>query len=139
MKSREEARRDVRLAVRAHMSHRRWNKAELQEAAKIDANTAGDFLNGERWPQAKTLSKIEAALEWKPGTIAAMLEGGPAPQVRDDPGQELAADDPDEAFKAIDAMRISDEQKAVLRATLTALLWPAGRPVDNGRVQGFGS
>ncbi len=81
MKSREDARRDVRKAVRAHMAARRWNKAELQEAASIDANTAGDFLNGTRWPQARTLAKIEDALEWPAGTIAAMLEGDGAPPV----------------------------------------------------------
>lgn len=81
MQSREESRREVRLAVRAHMAWRGWNKAELQDAAGIDPNTAGDFLNGQRWPQARTLARIEKALEWAPGTISAALEGAPLPAV----------------------------------------------------------
>lgn len=135
MKSRDEARRDVRLAVQAHMASRQWNKAELQDAAGIDANTAGDFLNGARWPQAKTLAKIEGALGWKHGTIAAILEGAPAPSA--EPAGELGpVDDTDADFDRIEAMHISEDQKAVLRATLTALLWPAGRPpADPGRVR----
>ena len=140
MKSREEARRrreearqereeTVRLAVQAHMAARQWNKAELQIAARIDANTAGDFLNGERWPQARTLAKIETALDWPHGTIAAILAGASPPATSGDAGDEpLQADDPEAALAAIDAMRIPESKKDALRVMATALLFPAGRP-----------
>jgi DNA-binding Xre family transcriptional regulator len=113
MKSREEARRDVRLAVRAHMAARAWNKAELQEAAGIDANTAGDFLNGVRWPQAKTLSRIETALEWAPGTIAGMLEGEPAPAVGGVPQDEASPQGDSLLFQRPPGL--SDDQWAQIR------------------------
>lgn len=114
MRSREDAQREVRVAVRRHMASRGWNKAELQEAAGIDPNTAGDFLNGRRWPQGRTLSKIERALEWPPGTIAAALEGAPLPETYEqamwphveEPEGEPAADEG--SFVAAPGERVRD-------------------------------
>ena len=79
--NREEARAAVRVAVTAEMASRGWNIADLRNAADIDPGTIGDFLDGSRWPQIRTLGKIEKALDWPAGTIAAMLAGAPAPTV----------------------------------------------------------
>lgn len=113
MKSREAARRNVRLAVQAHMARRGWNKVELQQAAGIDPNTAGDFLSGERWPQARTLSRIELALEWQPGTIAAALEGEPLPPVGGD--QEDATDRPSDTLLYQRPPGLTDDQWDAIR------------------------
>ncbi len=91
--NRDEARAAIRTAVTAEMTHRGWNIGNLAQVAEIDPNTVGDFLNGSRWPQIKTLGRVERALEWPGGTVAAMLAGGPAPSVG---GGGDDADDPEE-------------------------------------------
>lgn len=83
--TRDEARAAVRTAVTAEMAHRGWNIADLHQAARIDPGTVSDFLAGTRWPQIKTLGRIEQALGWKAGTIAAVLAGGPVPDVGGEP------------------------------------------------------
>ncbi len=63
-----------RRAVLAVMAKRDWNPARLATEAGIDYGTAGDFLNGKRWPKVGTLGKIDAAVGWTPGTLAAIGE-----------------------------------------------------------------
>lgn len=74
----------ARRAVLAEVASRGWNPAALADAAGIDYGTAGDFLNGKRWPKVATLGKIDVALGWTPGTLAAIgeeLQDGPADSV----------------------------------------------------------
>lgn len=65
----EEGRRIVRANVSSEMSTRGWNVVDLARAARIDVGTAGDFLNGSRWPQRATQNRIEEAVDWHLGTI----------------------------------------------------------------------
>lgn len=81
MKDKAEARRRVRIAVRAEMGVRGWNTQDLIDASGLDRSTLGDFLAGTRWPQSRTLGAVERALGWVPGAIAEMLEGGDPPSV----------------------------------------------------------
>lgn len=69
----------ARVAVLERMAERGWDKARLANEAGIDYSTAGDFLNGARWPRLPTLSKIEKALGWEPGTIESVARGTASP------------------------------------------------------------
>lgn len=42
---------------------------EMAGKAGIDVQTLRDFLSGRRWPQYRTLDKLEDALGWEPGHI----------------------------------------------------------------------
>lgn len=46
-------------------------RTQIEMAAKagIDVQTLRDFLSGSRWPQYRTLEKLEDALGWEPGHI----------------------------------------------------------------------
>lgn len=126
----DEGRARARQAVITAMARREWNPTDLQRGASLDPGTVGDFLNGSRWPRPKTLAKIERAFGWPAGSLGAMELGGPAPDDVPTPSgmQQLQAEGHEADFRRIDEMNISDAEKAVLRATLTALLWPGGRP-----------
>lgn len=70
----------ARKAVMAAMARKGWNPARLATEAGIDYGTAGDFVLGKRWPKVATLGRIDAALGWQPGTLAALGEElGPLP------------------------------------------------------------
>lgn len=62
-------------AVLTAMSDKGWSNLQFATEAKIDPGTAGDFLRGTRWPKLPTLAKIDSALGWTPGTLAALGEG----------------------------------------------------------------
>ncbi len=81
MVDKAEARRRVRVAVKAEMGRRRWNIQQLIDASGLDRSTVGDFLDGTRWPQQRTLGAIEEALGWPSGSIPEVLEGGEPPSV----------------------------------------------------------
>ena len=68
----EEGRAAARRHVMARMGELGWNPARLATEAAIDYGTAGDFINGKRWPKLATLAKIDASLGWTPGTLAAI-------------------------------------------------------------------
>ena len=92
MTDKAEARRRVRVAVRGEMGRRGWNIQQLIDASGLDRSTLGDFLEGNRWPQSRTLGAIEKALDWPVSSIAHMLEGGDPPTVggpADDPETEV--------------------------------------------------
>lgn len=80
----EEARRRVRVAVKGEMGRRGWNIQQLMDESGLDRSTLGDFLDGKRWPQSRTLGAIERALDWPVSSIAQMLEGGEPPAVGGD-------------------------------------------------------
>lgn len=84
MVEKAEARRTVRVAVRGEMGRRGWNIQQLIDETGLDRSTLGDFLEGKRWPQSKTLGAVEKALEWPHGAIANVLEGGDPPAVGGD-------------------------------------------------------
>lgn len=75
MLDKEEGRRRARLAVKTELSRRGWNVQDLTNATGVNRSTLGDFLNGERWPQVRTLSAIEKTLGWAAGTFALILDG----------------------------------------------------------------
>lgn len=81
MLDKAEARRRVRIAVKAEMGARGWNIQQLIDESGLDRSTLGDFLEGKRWPQSRTLGAIERALGWQAGWIATVLEGGDIPAV----------------------------------------------------------
>jgi hypothetical protein len=68
--SEDEARREVRREVDA-----RGGRGAFAKQAKIDPGTLGDFLDGIRWPHAKTRTKVEQALGWPAGRIEDLREG----------------------------------------------------------------
>lgn len=71
----------ARSAVKARMAQEGIDKTDLARRAHIDPGTAGDFLNGSRWPRLPTLAKLDQALGWEPGTLAAIAEGAEEPNV----------------------------------------------------------
>lgn len=85
MADKTEQRRRVRVAVQAEMATRGWNQQQLIDASGLDRSTLGDFLDGKRWPQTRTLGAIEKAIGWRPGTIAGVLEGAEPPTPGDAP------------------------------------------------------
>jgi hypothetical protein len=64
------ARREVRRAVEA-----RGGRVTFARAAGVDPGTLSDFIDGTRWPHAKTRTKIEQALGWDAGRITDLAEG----------------------------------------------------------------
>lgn len=69
----------ARAAVLERMADLGIDKTALAKEADIDYGTAGDFLNGKRWPRLPTLAKIDKALGWEPGTLASVASGSEAP------------------------------------------------------------
>jgi hypothetical protein len=49
--------------------------------AGVDPGTLANFLDGTRWPQSRTLSKIEAAIGWTAGYIAELAEGSTTTEI----------------------------------------------------------
>jgi hypothetical protein len=76
--SRELARRAVRREVAPE------GRLAFAKRAGIDPGTLGNFLDGTRWPQSRTLSKIEAAIGWTPGYIAELAEGSTTTEIGSD-------------------------------------------------------
>lgn len=66
----DDARRAVRKAVEAQ-----GGRVAFAKRAKIDPGTLGGFLEGTHWPQARSRTKIEQALDWEPGRIMDLAEG----------------------------------------------------------------
>jgi len=48
---------------------------QLAERAGVTVKTIYNLEAGERWPQARTRSAIEAALDWRPGDLVRIGEG----------------------------------------------------------------
>jgi predicted transcriptional regulator len=73
--SRELARRAVRREVAPE------GRLAFAKRAGVDPGTLAHFLDGTRWPQLRTLSKIEAAIGWTPGYIAELAEGSTTTEI----------------------------------------------------------
>ena len=76
--SRELARRAVRREVAPE------GRLAFAKRAGVDPGTLANFLDGTRWPQSRTLSKIEAAIGWPPGYIAELAEGSTTTEIGGD-------------------------------------------------------
>lgn len=70
-------RKQARLLVAQAMAEKELSRSDLARRAGIDPGTLGDFLDGHRWPKAPTQGKVERAVGWEPGTIAAVQAGEP--------------------------------------------------------------
>lgn len=66
--------RAARYAVERLARHG-WSPAELAMRAGVDPGTVRDFLNGERWPQQKSRTAIENALDLGRGTLELVARG----------------------------------------------------------------
>ena len=120
MADKAEARRTVRVAVKGEMGRRGWNIQQLIDASGLDRSTLGDFLDGKRWPQSRTLGAIERAFEWPAGAIAEMLEGGSPPVVGGDPedaepetGSDLLYRRPD-GLSDVEWERVKEESRGFI-------------------------
>ncbi|MQY08088.1 helix-turn-helix transcriptional regulator [Actinomadura macrotermitis] len=60
----------------------------LAERAGVTVKTVYNLEAAERWPQARTRAAIEAALEWGPGDLSRIAEGG-EPGGREGPAEAL--------------------------------------------------
>lgn len=75
----------ARNAATVEMAARGWETIDLARAAGIDPGTAGDFLNGTRWPRLTSLSKIETAFGWDLGKLTRLAAGSDvSPNAHDD-------------------------------------------------------
>lgn len=83
--TRTEGQSKARLAVQAAMASRGMNPGDLARRASVDAGTVGDFLSGQRWPKLRTQGRIEDALGWDAGTIAAIVNGAEPPSPKTEP------------------------------------------------------
>ncbi|WP_161387594.1 helix-turn-helix domain-containing protein [Enterococcus hirae] len=61
--------------MRTRLAELGWNGSDLAREAKVDVGTVGDFLREERMPRIATLSRLEKALGWDPGSIDAAARG----------------------------------------------------------------
>ncbi|GLZ13270.1 hypothetical protein Acsp04_35050 [Actinomadura sp. NBRC 104425] len=60
----------------------------LAERAGVTVKTVYNLESAERWPQARTRAAIEEALEWRPGDLVRIAEGGePTPYEEGEPDE----------------------------------------------------
>ena len=81
----------ARRAVIAAQAREGWNNAQLAKASSTDPATIRDFIDGSRWPKPPTLARIDAAMGWTPGTLAAIGE-----ELLDEPQQNVSDGTDDE-------------------------------------------
>lgn len=122
----EAGRRQARDNAASELARRRWNVVDLARAADIDVGTAGDFLNGTRWPQRATQNKIEDALGWALGSIY-RWENDLTSEADDREPETVGANDqdagvlaslPPEALEGLDA---AERAEVIAAAKLSAL------------------
>lgn len=117
----------ARLAVSAELAHREWSPARLATESGADPGTIGDFLNGKRWIKLPTQGKIERALGWPAGAVAAVEAGGDPPPLE---GSVGAADqDPGlGTIKARKPANMTDEDfKRLLEEYQEEIEWKLNR------------
>lgn len=67
----------LRERIKDELTTRSWNIADLAREAGVDSGTIGDFVNGVRWPQMATRSKIAMAFGWTPDSLGRIERGEP--------------------------------------------------------------
>jgi hypothetical protein len=112
--SRELARRAVRREVAPE------GRLAFAKRAGIDPATLASFLDGTRWPQSRTLSKIEAAIGWSPGYIFELAEGRTTTEIESDPSggarilvesyRQLSPEDQRQVERIVATFLVRDEQ-----------------------------
>lgn len=55
--------------MRHELAKRKWGVADLARHTGLDPTTISDFLDGTRWPRARTLAKIDEAFGWPAGAL----------------------------------------------------------------------
>lgn len=122
------------MNISSEMAQRGWNVSDLARIARIDVGTAGDILNGSRWPQRATQNKIEDAIGWARGTIYRWEKGLPAgwdrhgdyPEVQDD-SETVGASTEDAGVlldlpaEALDGLGPAEREEVITAAKLSAL------------------
>lgn len=81
--------------IRAELRERGWRQIDLAEHAGVTFNSINTLLNGpvpSRWP-TKTITGVEHAFGWEPGTARHILEGGHLPEPRGTTPPDLRDDD----------------------------------------------
>lgn len=123
-----EGRAIVRQNAAGEVASRQWNVVDLAKAAGIDVGTAGDFLNGTRWPQRATQTKIERALDWRPGSIARWeADLAPWEPLSREDGETVSTDDQDAGVlaslppEALEGLDPADRAEVIAAAKLSAL------------------
>lgn len=109
----------ARRAVLSELSNLDLTPVRLSELSGLDYGTVGDFLAGRRWPQINTLGKIDAALGWKPGSLASLAAG-----LLDEPEREAGADSagqggPDDTITFRREPGMTDEEWSEMKQYLT--------------------
>ena len=66
---------EVGEMVKARRLELRMAPNEVTAAARVDPKTYASLEDGTRWPQERSRLRIETALWWQPGTIAALAKG----------------------------------------------------------------
>lgn len=116
------------------MSAKRLSTAALAKSIGLDPGTVGDFLNGTRWPQAVTRAKLEEAVDWPTGSIAAIADGAPVPEsvgaVADAPRGAVLLDLPAEVTEGMSPME-REELIATLKARAFEKAAEIRRRIDN--------
>ncbi len=104
----------ARRAVQAELAAAGWNPADLAKRADLDPGTVDDFVSGDRWIKIRTQGRIEQALGWAPGTMAAIVEGEEPPAV----GAGRQDDDAPDELRFRRPPDLSDAEWARLRTSL---------------------
>jgi len=114
--SRELARRAVRREVAPE------GRLAFAKRAAVDPGTLAHFLDGTRWPQSRTLSKIEAAIGWAPGYISDLAEGSSTTEIQSDASggarilvesyRQLSPEDQRRVERIVATFLVRDDQRA---------------------------
>lgn len=77
--------------IRAAMVDRGWNRVDLAAKAGVGVRTVDRLLKGHQHLRTTTtLTKVERALGWEPGTLQRIAQGGePESRTSEDREQEL--------------------------------------------------
>lgn len=75
----EEGRKAARIAAQREIARSGLDGVALGARAKVHPQTVQAFLAGKRWPELRTLGKLDVALGWPAGTLATIAEGGEVP------------------------------------------------------------
>jgi transcriptional regulator with XRE-family HTH domain len=87
--SRQEGHQRAADYVKARRGALHLTQDALATAAGVDAKTVWNLEAGERWPQATTRAKIEAALGWSEGDLQRIRSGG-VPSTGTEPAAETS-------------------------------------------------
>lgn len=91
---------EVAAIAKKRMTELEMTVRQLADAAGVDHNTVRDFMAGIRKPIPENRVKLTAALQWKPGGLDSLYDGGqpvaleapPVPPLRSVPDDELLAE-----------------------------------------------